>query len=477
MDSEAKRRRHRNERIVAAVIVVCAAIAAIAVRQWSQRMSQDTAVDRIYVPKPQVITPEILILQDYVRIDTSNPPGNELAGARWLAAQLAGHGIASEIIEAAPGRANLYARIKGKQPGNGLLLTHHIDVVPAAPSEWESPPFGADIRLNMLWGRGALDAKGIGITHLLAFIDVAKSGIAPQHDLVLLAVADEESGRSEFGMQYLLEHRPDVFEGIAYAFNEGGITEMMREQPTYFGIEVGTKMVISARLHGSYEQLQKARIALEPYASSRMPERILPEVRELFRSVAPFRIRYREMLTHIDSTVASGNFWQLPNGYRELTQNIVASYAVVREGGTASLRVNLFNLPDEDADARVAWLEATVKPFGATVEVLRKDVATPITSADTPMFHLLRREVTALYPRVVVGTEILNTITNDSRFLRRKGIACYGLAPFLADVSLTATIHRANEKIRLDWFQSGCTLMRSIVRAWANGGSPAPASR
>lgn len=469
MDLDAKRRRHRNERIAAALFVICAAAGAFAVRHWAQGVNEQAAADKVYVPRPQVITPEILLLRDYVRLDTSNPPGNELHAAQWLAAQLTRHGIASEIIEAAPRRANLYARIKGKHRGNALLLTHHMDVVPAKASEWESPPFAAETRLNMLWGRGALDAKGIGITQLLAFIDVAKSGITPEHDLVLLAVADEETGRSEFGMKWLLENRRDIFQDVAWALNEGGITEMMREQPTYFGVEVGTKLLITAHLRGSYEQLQQARIALEPYMGSRMPERILPEVRSFFRALAPRRVRYRELLADIDATVARGQFWQLPSGYRELTQNIVAPSAITRNGEAAVLTVNLYNLPDEDAEARITWLTELVKPFGATVVIVRNDLPAPITSDDTPMFRLFRAEVGKMHPGTPVGPEILNNSTNDSRFLRRHGIACYGVPPFLADVSLTAAIHRPDERIRLDWFQGGCTLMRNIVRAWATG--------
>src|SRR5688572_9122218 len=174
--------------------------------------------DDTYIPRPEQIAPEIRLLQQYVRIDTSNPPGREKAGADFLAGELRRRGIAAEVIESAPGRANVYARLQGETPGEGLLLLHHIDVVPAAPAGWESPPFGADLFLNQMWGRGTLDMKGIGICHLEAFADRARSGTKPKRDLVFLATADEETSGG-YGVAWLLEHRPDIFRGIKYAVN------------------------------------------------------------------------------------------------------------------------------------------------------------------------------------------------------------------------------------------------------------------
>ncbi|MEA2339261.1 MAG: hypothetical protein QOE82_3268, partial [Thermoanaerobaculia bacterium] len=142
---------------------------------------------RLWIPKAAVITPEVKLLQQYVRIDTSNPPGNELPGARFLAGILEKEGIHAEIIESAPGRASVYARIAGKQRGDGLLFLNHIDVVPATNADWTRPPFAGEVFLNQLYGRGTLDMKGIAICELLAFIDVARAHRTPERDLVFLA--------------------------------------------------------------------------------------------------------------------------------------------------------------------------------------------------------------------------------------------------------------------------------------------------
>src|SRR5438477_9518547 len=134
---------------VSAAIIGIAMIGALVV--YNRRADTDIK-SQMYVPKNSPVTPEIALLQRYVRIDTSNPPGRELAGARFLADLLGKHGLKAEIIESAQGRANVYARLEGKRRGEGLLLMNHIDVVPAPPKSWYRPPFAADIAVNQLWG-------------------------------------------------------------------------------------------------------------------------------------------------------------------------------------------------------------------------------------------------------------------------------------------------------------------------------------
>ena len=421
-----------------------------------------------YVPTPTVMTPEVELLQQYIRFDTSNPPGNELAAARWLAERLETGGVKAEVIESAPGRANVYARIDGKTEGGGLLLLHHIDVVPADPDGWTLPPFSGDIRLDQLYGRGALDMKGTGIAFLRAFLDVAQSGRQPQHDLVYLAVADEETG-SAHGMKWLLEHRPAIFDGVAYALNEGGITEMMQERVTYYGVEVGTKTTVVLNLSApSRSQLQRARIALQPeFSPKREPGRVLPAARRFFRDVAPQRIEFRDELQDIDRTIAEGGFWRLPVGYRELTQNNVWAEAVTpRDSGGFQMRTLLLNLPDEPPDRRIAWLKERVQPYGVSVDVVQKEGPVPVSTADTPFFALLEREAAKAFGSAV-GTEFLNRSTNDSRFLRTHGITAYGISPFAVDYFQSASIHGPDERLRVAYFTEGVEFIRRLISAWA----------
>lgn len=422
---------------------------------------------QLWIPKAAVITPEVALLQQYVRIDTSNPPGNELPGAKFLAGILAKDGIRAEIIESAPGRANVYARIAGRQRGGGLLLLNHIDVVPAAKEGWSRPPFAAEVFQNQLYGRGTLDMKGIALCELLAFAELARTHRTPEHDVVFLATADEEAGGGK-GVVWLLEHRPDIFEGIRYGINEGGITETTEERISYFGIEIGTKMTVRVRLRApDRPSMQALRIALEPFISPLDADRVLPEVQEFLHDLAPLRIEQKQYLDDISRTIAAGKLWLMPSGYRELTQNIIWPGAVESDARSATMLVTLVNLPDENPDARIEWLRGVASRFGVTIEdVIEKTGPAPLSSRHTPMFGLIAAESGRQYG-AKVGSEILAAWTNDSRYLRARGIDMYGLMPFPTDWYQTLGIHSIDERVRVDWFNRGVALLRHITSRFA----------
>ncbi|HEX3577724.1 MAG TPA: M20/M25/M40 family metallo-hydrolase [Thermoanaerobaculia bacterium] len=445
-------------------------------RIYIAQAERQMASERLWIPKPATITPEVALLQQYVRIDTSNPPGNELPGAKFLADILEKNGVHAEIIESAPRRASVYARIAGKQHGDGLLLLNHIDVVPAAPTGWRHPPFAAEVELNQMYGRGTLDMKGIAICELLAFIDVARTHRTPERDIVFLAVADEESGGT-LGTAWLLDHRPDVFAGIRYAINEGGITETTQERISYFGIEIGTKMTVRARLRARDRQsMQALRIALEPFMTRIDADRVLPEVRDFLHELAPIRVEQGQFLDNIDRTVATDKLWLLASGYRELTQNVVWAEAVESDGRGATMRVNLFNLPDENPDARIEWLRGIAARYGVTIEeVFQKSGPAPLSSRHTPMFALLSAEAKRQYGGTKTGPEVLAAWYNDSRYLRVRGIDAYGLMPFLTDWYQTQGIHSVDERVRIDWFGTGVNLLRGVVSRFAFEPLPPPA--
>lgn len=425
----------------------------------------------LYIPKKEVVTPEILALQEYLRIDTTNPPGNEIAGARFLAARLRGAGIEAEIIESVPGRGNVYARLRGTEPGEGLMLLSHIDVVRANPKHWRYPPFAGTIAVNQLWGRGALDMKSIGIAHLAAFVDLARSGRPPRRDVVFLAVADEERGGA-LGMKWLVENRPDVLAGVRYAINEGGVTETVRNEIVYFGIEVGASQVADLRVRaGDRATLEQLRIDLEPLFDPREPEQILPEVREYFEGIAPQRGEHAEFLADIDRTIERGFFWILDGAYRRLTATFVAARGIRDEpAGGASLRLNLVLLPGADSEAKVAEFARELEErYAVSVETTYMPVRAPLSSTKTPFFRALTDAIRAHHPGVRTGPLVMSTITTDSRFLRARGIDSYGFWPYPVDYFQTKGIHGIDERVRLDWFQDGVTLTRELVAAWAGG--------
>lgn len=464
IDPEARRRQIRRERIVLGTILGLVIIASAALIVWQAYMGRQIAATP-FIPRKGKVTPEAELLQRYIRIDTSHQ--NEIDGARWIGQQLDRAHIPYEIFEPAPGRANLYARIRGKRRGEGLMLASHIDVIPASPSGWTRAPFSGDIHLNQIWGRGSLDMKSITVCQLEAFIAVARGGRQPERDIVLLAVADEETGSAN-GMRWIVEHRPDIVDGVRYALNEGGVTETLNEQVTYFGIEIGTKQVIALDLHApSREQLQKARIALEPWFSPTDADEVLPEVARYFHAIAPFRFEPRRELEDLPRTVKTGQLWKLPQAYRELTQNVVWASTIRKDGDGWTMRTSLFNLPNVDGASRIEWLRGKVTPFGVTLGTIHtNDPVARLSSDRSPLFALIAEEVRRQY-QVDVGTQILTKSINDSRFLRPLGILCYGMWPFPVDYYQTQGIHGIDERVRLDWFQDGVEMTRKIVSRYA----------
>ena len=158
-------------------------------------------------------------LQEFIQVDTINPPGNETRAVEFIANILEAEGIPFSTAESAPGRGNIWARLEGgDEPG--LILLQHTDVVPADPNYWSSDPLSGEIRDGYLWGRGTLDMKGTGISQLATFVSLHRAGVPLNRDVTLIATADEEAG-GLYGAGWLVEHHPEIFEGVGLLLNEG----------------------------------------------------------------------------------------------------------------------------------------------------------------------------------------------------------------------------------------------------------------
>ncbi|MCZ6708854.1 MAG: M20/M25/M40 family metallo-hydrolase, partial [Gammaproteobacteria bacterium] len=184
-------------------------------------------------------------LAEFIQVNTQNPPGNETRGADYLAGIFAAAGIEYETAESAPGRGNIWARLAGgdKPP---LILLNHMDVVPADPRYWSFDPFSGAIRDGYVYGRGALDMKGLGIVQLQAFLALHAAGRKPDRDIVFVATADEEAGGA-FGAGWLVEHHPEIFANAGYLINEGGGGTLLGDN-TVFSVELTQKVPLWLRL-------------------------------------------------------------------------------------------------------------------------------------------------------------------------------------------------------------------------------------
>src|SRR5207245_215209 len=152
---------------------------------------------------------------------TTNPRGNELQTANWLKAVLAREGIDAQVFEPRPGKANLYARVKGDGSARPLILLNHMDVVLASPEDWKVDPVSGAVQDGYVWGRGALDMKGEAITQLMALLTLKRARVPLKRDVIFLATADEEVGGG-VGAGWFVEHHPELVQDAEFLLNEGG---------------------------------------------------------------------------------------------------------------------------------------------------------------------------------------------------------------------------------------------------------------
>ena len=421
-------------------------------------------------------------LLGYLRIDTSNPPGNETAGAKYLQALLAKEGIAAELIGPNPQRQSLYARLRSGSPEKALVLLHHIDVVPVNTAEWTKPAFAGLRSGGYLWGRGALDVKSLGIAQAMAMIDLKRRNVPLKRDVILLAVADEEMGGA-VGAQAVLGSRPELFADVGYVLNEGGYNETVVDYVALFGIEVQQKVPLWLRITvkgqsghaaappddgGPLARLVRILTDIQNIESS---YRLTPAVKRHFheagkaRPVGDARGDYQRTITEpIDPKQAATS---LSPGYRALLRDTIAITRIT--GGscvncipaTASADLDIRLIEDTKPEAMLTRIREIVGKRGE-VEVVLQGEPGPASPTDTPLFQTLTRVFKSAEPKAVVAPTV-SAGTSDSRFFRSRGITAYGIAPFKVNYYDADTVHGNDERIRARFFSEGVRLMRRIV--------------
>ena len=418
-------------------------------------------------------------LRDYLEIDTTNPPGNEAEAVEFLAALLGAEGLEPRRLTSPGGRTSLYARWSPpSSDGRALVLLHHIDVV-AAGEPWRQPPFSGRPIDGKIWGRGALDVKGLGIAQLAALVELVRAGADPGRDIVYLAVADEEAGGLE-GTAWLLEAHPELFEGVDGVLNEGGSNRVVNDRLVWWGIEVVQKrpLWLLATTYGrpghasglnpasATHQLVRAlaRLVDEP-----LRYRVTEAARIYLGALAELEGDPEDHLVHrLDEVI-------LPEGPTIPLSPGLPSYFVdtvqvteIRNGRggnviapSASARIDIRLLPDTDRDAFFARIRELLGPE-VEVEVLLDAPVVPPSPTDHPVFHALERTLSVRGP--VIPTFM--TGTTDSRFFRQRGIAAYGFSPFSLNADDLRGIHARDESIPAEELLRGIRVLRRILLAF-----------
>lgn len=427
------------------------------------------------------------LLRRYLTIDTTNPPGRETGGARFLAAALEGDGIASETAESAAGRGNLVARVKGDGSLPGIVLHHHIDVVYADRRYWSVDPFGGVIQDGYLYGRGALDMKSTGILQLGAVLAIKRARVPLKRDLIYLATADEEAG-SRFGAQWVADHRAHWLDGAEYAISELGFVATRHDARAPLGtIVISEKTGLSLRLtargepgHGSMPWPDTAphRLirALGRLLQAERPLRVLPETREYFRALASVLPgEAGRGLDDVERSLADPAFRArfLANPHHAAL--VRTTFAVNMLKGSekrnvippeAVAEVDCRMLAGDDPDEIRVWVERLVADAQVAVEITGEAKQPNLSPPDTELYKHLSDTLRRRAPGVVVTPEILVAFT-DNWVFRRMGLHGYGWSPFVCDEGELRRIHGNDERLSLENIREGVRAYTEMLLAAA----------
>ena len=420
-------------------------------------------------------------LQNYIQIDTINPPGNEYRAVDFLAEIFEAEGIEYQTAESAPGRGNIWARLEG---GNepGLILLQHSDVVPADEEFWTIPVLSGAIRDGVILGRGARDMKGLGTLQLATFIALHRSGVELNRDVVFLATADEEAG-GMFGVGWLIENRPEIFEDIGILLNEGGGGSRVG-QSVVFSVEVTQKVPVWLRLyaidrpgHGSSPRTTSSvtRIvqALNTMLENPFPPRIIGPVNDYFSALSvDMDEEWAGSYANIQAAINDPNFVAKLHDARPGHNSLIRdTCSMTRMSGsnkinvippTAWAELDCRILPDKPADQFISELDDLIGYTG--VEIQKIMAFTPaISETNSRLFRAIDSVTQELHP----GSRVLPSVSTgftDSHFTRDLGIISYGFNPIITNRGEHTGVHGNDEQVGEEAFRRGVGDFYAVVR-------------
>jgi acetylornithine deacetylase/succinyl-diaminopimelate desuccinylase-like protein len=398
-------------------------------------------------------------LRALIRLDTTNPPGNERIAADYLARALSSEGIEPTLIEPAPLRTSLVARLAGRDPGKPpLMLSSHTDVVPVEAARWTRAPFGAELDEGCIWGRGAIDMKSKCAMDLGLMLALKRSGAAIERDLLMAAVADEEAG-SELGARHLVENHPELVRA-GFVLNEtGGFTLFIGER-RFYPIQVAEKGFVTVKMTVT---------ASPGHGSMPRPDNAIAWMADLILRLTRTPMR-RRLTPLIRATLSELGIApeQAPPLFRPMMANTV-SPTIVRAGykdnvipGEATAILDGRTLPGEDETSFLRQLREIVGPE-PLLEVI-KSAPPAEASFDTALFRLIRSRTEAADPNARAIPWMLPGAT-DSKFYAQLGATCYGFAPVRLDPKMPfgSLYHGNDERMPVNGLLWGLRLYTDVI--------------
>lgn len=422
--------------------------------------------------------------QEYLKINTTNPPGNELRAATFFKKILDQEGIENRLFEYAPGRADLWARIphNGAQAQRPIILLNHMDVVTSDPSHWKVPPFSAEIVGGSIYGRGAQDMKSEGLAQLVVMVMLKRQKIPLNRDVILLAVSDEEAAGT--GTDWFIAHQRDLLENAEFMINEGGENLLEDGKVKYIGVDVGEKTPFWLHVtahgrpgHGSrpIEDSAPNRLvrALDRIIAYRTPLKVLPVVQEFLDEMAAYEPPERaRQFRNIQQSIQDKKFQEQVERDESLNYLLRNTVSVTMLGGSeqtnvippdawANLDVRL--LPGEDPQAFLESIRRVVDDPNVTVEPETADFRIANSSSTDSALYQAFRKVSAVYfPGTPVVPRLTSGYTENQRY-RPLGIQAYGFSPYTATEAEGSTEHGNDERIRVKEVQRGFKVLYDVV--------------
>lgn len=441
-----------------------------------------------YGGEPSIHEEGVRILQEYLKIDTTNPPGNEMKTAVFLKKILDEEGIENAIFDLGHGRANLYAVLRGDGSRRPIILLHHMDVVPADPGYWSVPPFSGEIAGGHVYGRGAIDIKGKGIVDLMAMIELKRRGAPLRRDIVLLAVADEEV--NSIGSKWMIANKPELIGNAEYLFDEGAMVEEdERGDIRYFCVGIGEKSPLWLTLtfagpsgHASVplpdssvnRALRAANRVLD--YGDKLPFNVIPGLEEIIKLTYEGDLTrlpgYRKDLT---LSLKDEDFLRALARQPDINALLRDTIAVTCMKGSdkintipneASVSLDCRLIPGEDRNSFIAGLKKAVGDDTMRI-VVEEYYGARYSPSDTKYLEVLRKIAENKKP----GTKVVPTIftsSTDSSLYRALGIHCYGFESYKATKAIAGTAHGNDERIKVDSIEFGIDLLLEVLSELQN---------